>query len=847
MSCINLASDHRRRTAHRVARLAAGMALFTCARAAVAGNDAAADVAGGGATNAQLRGDIEVADGDIRAAIEKGKRALLDHVVQQDELEIDSGPRRGTLRGRVVGQSDNYIVLQTDNGDRLSVPRRNVREWRRAGLVRQEMDAPHRTGPSTLAAVALVAAGVETRHPALATLIEALAAADPARMGTYVRSLRAQLWALLLDRPLTATHRQRYRRLLRADVNWLVSARLPDGGYTYTALANPHPAMDHSNTQFGDLGLWAGDIGRAEISPGAWQRMADHWLRTQRPDGGWTYSSSPMPSTSSMTVAGCNSLYIALDRFYGRANGPYVLFEGCRPNQEARRQMLRLTAAIERGDRFLAANPPNPLEFHGYELFGLERLGLASGQVRIGDRDWFDRYAWGVARRAWGKQVIADAFALIFLVHGQAPVLIQKLEHGEDLAWNYYPRDLPSLARYWTRTFERLVRWQRLPADAPLTQMQDAPLLYIAGTGALELPDRTERTLRRYIDDGGTVFLHADRAAAAFTRSAQALFERMFEDRGLRFGELAKDHPVYRCHFGGKAHPWKRHVPLRALEDDFRILVYLCPVDIAGYWQQERGRHHDLLRIMANVRIFSAPPYSELPSRLTRRQEDADEMAPHIGSIALARPPLDGCTAALPHAWPRYGAELRRRTGLHLDAAAPPADAADAWTAADVVHLPLRRAPAWDDATRRKVGDYLRAGGLLLVDAAAGRPESIAAVHRLLDEIDAGEPGVLEPSHPIVTGAMAGGHPLEKLEATDAGAGLVRGDAPPPILTRTVGGRISVLACPFDLLAGLNGAYVWNRSGYRRESTLRIVDNLLLWRFAEVQGRATGGGGQAIP
>jgi hypothetical protein len=53
--------------------------------------------------------------------------------------------------------------------------------------------------------------------------------------------------------------------------------------------------------------------------------------------------------------------------------------------------------------------------------------------------------------------------------------------------------------------------------------------------------------------------------------------------------------------------------------------------------------------------------------------------------------------------------------------------------------------------------------------------------------------------------------------------------------------RVAVVACPFDLVAGLNGHFVWQRVGYTRDSTRKIVDNLLLWRSAEL--RKPGGAG----
>jgi hypothetical protein len=218
-----------------------------------------------------------------------------------------------------------------------------------------------------------------------------------------------------------------------------------------------------------------------EVSPQTYQTISHHWLETQDDSGGWSYRGEAQP-TSSMTIAGCNSLYIVLDQLYTRSGGAYRLFAGIRPDKKAEEPVQRICAAIARGDDYLRENPPNPTMNDGYELFGLERLGLASGQSIIGGRDWYRQYVAAACRRGWGGNVIADSFALIFLVHGQAPVVIQRMVYGEqDREAGYYFRDVANLTRYLSRTFERLQRWQRISVSAELREMQDAPLLYLGG------------------------------------------------------------------------------------------------------------------------------------------------------------------------------------------------------------------------------------------------------------------------------------------------------------------------------------------------------------------------------
>jgi hypothetical protein len=769
----------------------------------------------------------------IDAAIRQGVDVLLVSIRDTDAIEYQRGGKVTVVTGTVTKSTKDDVFISTADGKRLSITRESIRKWRRAGLVDAEREAPFYTGPSTLAALALAVAGVETSHPKMQKLLSVLEEGPAGRGGTYVYGLRASLWSTLMERSLGQSQRMRYRKLLAKDVDWLERAERPGGWYTYTATGG---GGDHSNTQFGNLGLWAGSIAKVEVANKHWQSMARHWLETQNGDNGWSYSGQRDASTASMTLAGCNSLYIALDRFYARPESAYRMFEGIMIPGETKERIREIHTAIKRGDDFLKNHPPDGTASSGYELFGLERLGLASGRAYIGGRDWLRAYTDVAARRVWGHDNIADAFSVIFLVHGQAPILFQKLEHSGGVEdWNYYPRDMTSLTRYINRTFERLHRWQHIPAGATLEEMEDAPILYIAGQNALEMPEATLKRIRRFIENGGIVFLHADRASRRFVESATRTFEALLADSGGRFEKLAESHPIYRCHFGGATSPWKRIVPLKAIQDGARLPVILCPVDIAGAWQQDRGPFEELFRIMANVRVYCAPTYAELPRRM-RDLAPPQTDAPARGTLTLARPTWSEGFTAHPMAWLKYREGFKGRTGINL---AIPGGAPDPsnWNRADIVHVSVRAEKRLNDEIVRSLEEYVKGGGLVLIDAGDGQSADIPAVRELVERMKMGARIMLPGEHPINSGSIPGGRPLGSLDRTDAGVGLSRGGEGPPIFARMVDGRVAVVACPFDLTAGLEGGFVWNRVGYRPESTRRIVDNILAWRWHELSTR----------
>lgn len=767
----------------------------------------------------------------VDQAISRGIEAILSKTVENDVIQYHDRNLKGpllTVTGHVTRVLEGSLKFETTDGRKLTIPRRLIKSWSRAGYAKSEFPKAAFGGPTALAALALLSAGADPTQGQMKRIIDALSYDDARDAGTYVRSLRASVWSLMLDRKRSAASRRRYTRLLSQEVNWLLRAMGPNGAFDY---GQGFAGGDNSNTQFANLGLWAGSIGNIEIANRQWQLLGDWWLKSQHPGGGWPYRQKGKP-TPSMTVAGCNSLYILLDRYYSRADRPYEYFKGAMPDRGARKKMERIYQAIEDGNRFLELNPPDVRQSYGYELFGLERLGLASGRSHIGGVEWFRRYAGEVADRNWSGDVISDSFALIFLVHGAAPVLFQKLEHDQDAnEWNYYHRDLYTLSRYMSSTFERLYRWQRIPANATLENLEDAPFLLISGHAALTLSSAMRSRIREYVDRGGTVFLHADRCGKRFIESATRIFESIFADLDLHFRELEPTHPLYSCHFGTEEQSWKRHIPLQALADGPRLRVILCPVDIAGAWHQDRRQHEDLFQIMANIRVYCAPPHNELP-RVLRREPTPPSPAPSRGTLSVKRWSFAGDWTAHRGVWTRRADAIRLRTGLTISADETSERLDSARLASvDLVHIAVRNPVTLHEQDIAALRDFAESGGLILIESADGQSNGNAAVRKLVDALPFGEKGVLSFDHPLASGQFEGGRPLTELIPTPEGAALRREGAPPPILTRTINGRLAVAACPFDLSAGLDQSFIWRRVGYTAESTERIIDNILLYRM----------------
>jgi hypothetical protein len=579
--------------------------------------------------------------------------------------------------------------------------------------------------------------------------------------------------------------------------------------------------------------MWACDNARIETPPTYWQTVETHWLSQQLPDGGWAYGRGNNLARETMTTAGINSLYIVLDRLYAQT-GTYKRFEGIRKSRQTQAAEARLLAAVNKGLEWMNVHmrpPAAGAPWAGYRQFGMERLGLASGLKYIGGRDWYRLGAGAAVRRIWGKSTEEDAFWLLFLVYGRAPVLFNKLQAGDHASWNYYPRDMHSLCRYLTRKYERIYKWQVVSLEASDHDLADAPILYISGTDAVHFTEEELTKLRTFCDRGGTVVGQATLASETFSKSFKEVFTSLFQSRGFRFRKLPADHPVYLA--SGRSPAQAVKVPLEGMSDHCRVFVFLLAQDVAGAWHRNlTSSQQDLFDVMADIRHYAAPPYDRLPTRLRPHGFVGPPAAP-LGTIKVARLKYPGGHWDVdPTAWQEMGAWAQHYRGISVDETwgVSPLDATDL-AEFDMVHIAGHGRWEPSEPLREALVDYARSGGLILADAVGGDPVFLQSFQAFVDQAFAEKPWPLRADHPIVKGTAPGGEPLASLRPTLWSLEEL-GNRPPPIATVGPPDKTAVLFCRCDLTVSMNGQYYYGLRGYETDSARRIMANILAYRLA---------------
>ncbi len=677
----------------------------------------------------------------------------------------------------------------------------------------------HWAGNTALAALALLYAEENPREEPLATALEWLA--GQTLNGTYTYGTRAHALALVPG--------SKFNSRLRGDLNWLLSAvgaagTNGAGAYGYTAPRNGQLSRwDNSVSQFGVLGVWMAAEAGLSVPKSYWENVAQHWTGCQQADGGWGYAKERRESTGSMTAAGLASLFVVFDQVYAD-----------RPQQGS-----GLVSAINAGLSWFAGhngpnNPGGASQYRYYYLYGVERVGRASGYKRLGDWDWFrDGTNYLLEKQKeegrWPSQgsnmssLRNTAFALMFLCHGRAPILFNKLRHGPD--WNYRMRDVAALTRFSGHAFERLINWQIVSLDGPPSDLLEAPVLYMYGESEWEFSDVEVQKIRTYCQRGGMLFGVAGKDSPDFRRGFENLAKRAFPEFALR--PAPPDHPL----FSGEVWNVIDEPPLMLeVHNGVRTLMLLSTRDLAQSWVRYdiRGPGRKDLDLGANVYQYATDkttPRSRLQTAPLPLREVEIERTIHVARIRYT-----GQWDQEPYGWTRLARYMNNEaatrllvtSGVTLDS-----EDLDNFKIAHIAGLEhFELSP--DEA--RGLRRFLSGGGTLLADAAGGAVEFIEALEQHARAAQKGEPRVVPRDSFLLTGnGIPGAVNLDGTSYRRVAHSAARGQKYPRLKAFESRRRFAVVHSPLDLSTGLLGTQVFGVRGYAPRSALPIMRNLLLY------------------
>lgn len=695
-------------------------------------------------------------------------------------------------------------------------------------------------GQTALTTYALLAAGESPQDPRIRKAVDWLSKAEIE--GIYALGMRAQIWHYL---PRTAQVQAAARRDWTLLANAL-AARKDKGIGTYDYLVTSGGnRVDLSVSQYGVLGAWALTEVGIEVPASYWQvvdRAWRGWQQKQNPGGGWAYNGTPSeshPINLSITTAGIATLFITQDFLYANQG---VRCNGNISNPHIDAGFAWMSSNIE---HLLKGGKLNPNVY--YTLYGVERIGVASGMKYFGSLDWYQVGAkWLLARQnkqsgAWNTSQMSgsgggfcdNAFALIFLSRGSAPVAFNKLqynleERGKKVEgnWNQRPRDIANLVRWMGKQVERDLNWQIVNLSAPATELLDAPILYIAGNQALNLSAEDKAKLREYVYAGGLIVGHADCDDSKFTSSFRRLGQELF---GSEFRDLPEDHLIYNIQFPRKQ--MRQKPRWQGLTNGARELMILITGDPAKHWQvQAYGGNEASYQMMMNLFLY-AVDRSGIREKGKMFVVLPDPKATARSTIKVGRGQYKGQWDPEPGGWTRLKAVMLNQNSVGLDV--QPVDLTKGQIPTDikVLHLTGTVPLELDDAARQAIKSYVEGGGTLVIDAAGGSSEFATSAEELLRSLwpDKAQQLVqsLPASHPLY---LAGGGALPEVQYRGAARRSLTGDFRQPRLRGLeFDGRLGVIYSREDLSVGLVGMPVEGIIGYEPQTATNLMRCILMY------------------
>jgi hypothetical protein len=325
---------------------------------------------------------------------------------------------------------------------------------------------------SSLAAYALLKAGVDKNHPEIRRLLEPVIKRVKDG-GVYAKGADPpqHIYGAACDAMFLAEHdAEAHAPLLATLRDYFVRKQQSNGSWFYPYSDGPD-AGDTSITQFAILGLWTVQRAGQEVPLSTLEPAANWLLRTQYADGSFVYQRhvnkiENTHSKHSMTVAGTACLMIVGRMLYPElsaspaASDPALatLVESSRSRKrfgvlEARTEdepiedavpgpkptitLSTLDVASRQGVGWLSAGYRlrEKERFFYYYQYGVERVGALSGLSDFGGESWYRLGAaamcdlqkedghWYQDNEAAIKPIPATSFALLFLVRATKAIV----------------------------------------------------------------------------------------------------------------------------------------------------------------------------------------------------------------------------------------------------------------------------------------------------------------------------------------------------------------------------------------------------------------------------------------
>jgi hypothetical protein len=710
-------------------------------------------------------------------------------------------------------------------------------------------------GVTSLVTLALINAGLPPDHPKVARALQYLRQKSSEK--TYSVSLQTMAFC--------AADPRKFAVELQRNVEWLINAQLPGGGWSYGSDRNSGEG-DPSNSQFALLALHEAQRARVEVSAENWKKVFDkaraNWVGIQNKNGSFPYFPGGTDSRGSMTCAGIASLVIVGSQM---GTGEASVGQSIRCCGEDRSNNREINQALQwLGDHFAVDRNPNFNDFHLYYLYGLERAGRMTGQRFIGKHDWYREGANQLLKMQtevegqyksnstnFGNAFTETAFGLLFLAKGKRQIVVSRLKFGPGEDWNHHSLAVQHLTAHTEQVWKRELAWQTIDIEvASLSDLLESPVLFISGSSIPQFSSEHRRMLREYVEQqGGFIFAEACDQDGCNGKEFDDYMRKFAVDvLGKPLEKLPPDHPIWHA---------ERSVDLKAMPEDFwlygvqsccRLGMVYCPISLSCRWQLNlpfgvQPTYPAAIKAeldnstLAGINVLSYATGKELKQKLQSvlvLDEIKSDAPTDRGVFVLPQlqhnAGADDAPRAISNLVDWLGKENKfRMSSEHLMLPIT----ADAMQKYPVVFMHGRGELRLSEPQRAALRTYLKNGGFLFADAICADEQFSSTFRREMEVVLGSELQALPNNHELLQNTFSGFdvrqvsviEPQRNQEQIAANQRKIS-----PILeVATVDDRIAVVFSPLDLSCALESRHSLQCRGYLREDAARIGMNVILF------------------
>ncbi len=730
----------------------------------------------------------------------------------------------------------------------------------------------HGTGQTALVTLALLNAGYDPNHPKVRSAIEYLRNSTPTK--TYETALQVMVFcAASPKRDL-----DRINRLARI----IEIGQKKDNGWGYDLIdleGRPYNSgsSDPSNAQFAALGLWEAQRVGAKVSRETLQRIARYWVERQAnhglnapATGAWAYNNGPY--SGSMTCAGIASMLMAEEA----STYADVSIDGdeivcCATNDNK-------VPIAELGLRWLARNfsvDRNPGDTGNwmYYLYGVERVGRLTGQRMIGNHDWYREGCASILFRkhlngSFGSVDAADittntALGVLFLSKGKRQIVMARARLPEDnipeleyqFSFKRHNHAMNNLNGNIELAWKRDLSWQSVGlADATVEALLESPVLFISGSEALDLSDKTKQALKDYVEQGGFIFAEARSGngcdGSGFDESFRKLVAEIFE---APMRKLDSSHAVWNAQIPIDVSNLPPEFWLYGIESCCRTAVMYSPISLACRWELDRAYgpplqasekvRKELKEATAvGINVVTYATGRQLKDRLQIPKIELDQTQTvdvERGTLRLPRLRHAGGDDETPQAVSRLLSAMKESVPTQIDTNSPLLTP----TSPDLQQIALlyisgREAFEYSSADREALRTYFANGGVLIGDAVCASTEFTNSLKAELGKILPEATWELVSATDNMLTNEFGGFDVRNVTILDPGTqgstvGLTKREGPPVLERLIYKQRTVCIFSPYDISCALESRGATQCLGYERQDAARIGTNMIMYALME--------------